>query len=167
MSATAKAPAPAHGALTRAVIEGDRAAVREGLAPDAVLRSPVTGVSFEGRDVVAALLDDVSETFEAFRIDREMSDGDDYIVVVTSRVLGRDVGLAQLIHYDDSGRVSEMRLHSRPLAGSAAVYAALAPRVVGRRNRALGIVLGLLLRPLPLFFALGDRFIDRLGVTRA
>jgi hypothetical protein len=60
-----------------------------------------------------------------------------------------------------------MRLHSRPLSGSAAIYAALAPRVTGRRSRPLGIALGLLLRPLPGLFALGDRFIDRLGLTRA
>ena len=156
-----------HGALTRAVIDGDQAAVRAGLAPDAVLRSPVTGVSFEGHAVVAGLLEDVSETFSDFQLVKEMSDGDSYVVVVTARVLGHEVGLAQLLTYDEDGRVKEMRLHSRPLAGSAAVYAALAPRVAGRRNRALGVALGIMLRPLPLFFALGDRFVDRLGLTRA
>ena len=166
MSATTT-PAAGHGALTRAVIAGDQAAAFEALAPDAVLRSPVTDVAFEGRDVVAALLRDVSEAFEAFEIDREMSDGHDYAVFVTSRVLGQSVGLAQLLRYDDSGRVTEIRLHARPLSGATAVYAALAPRVAGRRNRMLGVVLGVLLRPLPWLFVLADRFSERLGLTRA
>jgi hypothetical protein len=161
------AAAQSHGALTRAVIAGDHDAVHAGLAADAVLRSPVTGVAFEGREVVAALLRDVSEAFSDFRIDREMSDGQDYAVFVSSRVLGRDVGLAQLIRHDDAGKVTEIKLHARPLSGATAVYAALAPRVAGRRSRPLGVVLGVLLRPLPWLFVLADRFSDRLGLMRA
>jgi hypothetical protein len=145
----------------------DAAAMVELFAPDAVFRSPVTATPFEGREAVAELMEAVVEQFETWECTDEITTGDSTVLLIRGRIGGRDVDLVDVMRHDEQGRVTEMRVHGRPISGVAAFAAAVGPRLARRRGRLAVLVVTLLARPLPGVLALGDRIISRLALRRA
>jgi hypothetical protein len=79
------------------------------------------------------------------------------------RIAGRSIELAEFIRLDSDRRVSEMRIHGRPLAGVAAIAAVAAPKLAARRGRTRARLAGLLSRGLPSALARGDKLITCLA----
>jgi len=124
----------------RAAMEaGDREAASELLAPGVVLRSPILGRnSFEGKDAVSRLFGAVIDSFEGLEYTSEMADSDWDMLGFRARVLGQEIEGVDLLRTDQDDRVVEIKLMIRPMAGLAAVGAALGPRIArGPAQRAL------------------------------
>ena len=123
----------------RAAMEaGDRRAATDLLAPDAVLRSPILGRNaFHGREAIGELFGAVIDNFENLEYTVEMADGNWELLGFRARVRGQEIEGVDLLRLDDQDRVSEIKLMIRPMAGLAAVGAALGPRIArGRVQRA-------------------------------
>lgn len=158
-------PAPPERRSPRRAMEArDAAAMLATLAPDVVLRSPVIGVPFRGRDAVAELLGHLMDALEKWECREDLSKNDVHVLVADARIAGRDVELVDVITYDHEGRVREIRVLARPFSGAAAFAAVLGPRLVrGRPRQAL---VRAATAPLPGAFALGDRAVARLLPAR-
>jgi 2-amino-4-hydroxy-6-hydroxymethyldihydropteridine diphosphokinase len=146
----------------RAAVEAhDLDALREVLAPDARLRSPITvRIPFEGRERVLELMEEVFDLLEAVRVIRDVRDGSVQILEIESRLAGYDVHLVQVVEHDDDERVRRITLFMRPLPGVANLAAHLGPRLVRRRR---GPVVAALVAPPMKLTAAVLKVTDRLG----
>jgi SnoaL-like domain len=145
------------GAFRRAFEARDMAALADALAPGVVLHSPITSsFRFEGRDEVAALLGTVSEVLEDFHYLHEFGDADVGALVFEARVAGQQLQGTDILNFDEQGRVSEIRVFVRPLAGLTAFARELAPRLARRRGRAPAFAVARMLGPVALGTRLGD-----------
>jgi hypothetical protein len=159
---TATAPHP----FRQAMEAGDLDAAMACFTPDAVLRSPITNrIKFRGRQQLTDLFGDVLAVLERYSYADEWDEGDTRILRVQSVVRGQDLELVQLLRLDEDGMIREIALFGRPLTGTAALLAGLAPRVAGRRGRLQGL-LGLGVRPLVAALILTDRLSVSLASPR-
>jgi hypothetical protein len=101
--------------------------------------------------------------FESWERTFVLTDEDQAVFGARGRIAGQSVELAELIRLAPDGRVSEIRIHGRPLAGIAGIAAAAAPPLAARRGRARGILAALLSRGLARAPASGDELITRLA----
>jgi SnoaL-like domain len=132
-------------------------------ADDVVFNSPVTAVQFRGKEEVAELLTHVLSGFETWEQTFVLADEHQCVFGARGRIGGRDVELAELIRVDSDGRIAEIVIHGRPLAGVAAIAAVAAPPLAARRGPIRGLLARLLSRGLPDALAFGDRVITRLA----
>ena len=160
-------PAATRRELRAAMERRDLAAVVALFAPDIVLRSPIIGrPSFEGREAVANLIAAVVATFDDYEYTLEGEGEGDGVQVLAfrARVRGREIDAVDLFRMDDAGLVTEIVVHIRPMAGLAAVAAALGPHLArGPLQRVLVTAF-----TVPLAFVLGvvEPLIPRLVRTR-
>lgn len=144
-------------AFPAAIAARDADALIDALSPDVVLYSAVTQTAFEGRDVVADTYRSVLEAFEELRIVDEFENGDTHAFFWDGRMGGRDVSGADRIRLDSDGRVREITVVGRPMAGVATFLTDIGPRLASRRR---GGLVAKLLRvtalPLPPLLALLD-----------
>ena len=137
--------------------------VRNALSPDVVLHSPITSsFRFEGRDEVAPLLESVRGVFTDLRYLHEFGDGDVRVLVFDARVGAQQIQGTDIMRLDEQGRVSEIRVFVRPLAGLTAFAAVLAPRLARRRGKARAFAVARMLGPVALMTRLGDVPVSRL-----
>ncbi|MFG2264207.1 nuclear transport factor 2 family protein [Streptomyces sp. NPDC048720] len=117
-------------AFREAVEAGDLDAVEALLADDVVFTSPVVFKPYPGKAITAAILRGVSEVFEDFRYERELSgpDGRDHALVFRARVGDRELTGCDFIHLDDDGLIDELTVMVRPLSGAQALAAAMGAR---------------------------------------
>lgn len=128
------------------------------LAPDVVLRSPITDAYvFHGRERVIELLRLVRDAYEELHYISLIESGEEGVQFFEARVSGRRMQGADLMRMDADGRVVEFTVAFRPLPGVATLAEALATRVAGRRGGAWAFTARLLVRPLVLFTRLDDR----------
>jgi hypothetical protein len=132
-------------------------------ADDVVFNSPVTAVQFRGKREVADLMTHVLAGFETWERTFVLGDDGQCVFGARGRIGGRDVELAELIRVDSDGRVAEIVIHGRPLAGVAAIAAVAAPPLAARRGPTRARLTKLLSRGLPGALAFGDRIITRLA----
>ena len=119
----------AHAEFRAAVEAADHAAMVAALAPDAVLRSPVSFKPFEGPEAVAGLFAILLETFEDFRyIDEFEADGK-AALVFQARVGDREVEGLDLLRFDAQGRIRELTVMVRPLSALVALGEAVGPKL--------------------------------------
>lgn len=90
--------------------------VREALAEDVVLHSPVLFRGFEGREVVLAVLSHVVEVFEDFAYLDELAEEDRVVLRFRARVGDREIEGIDYLELDDDGRVTELTVFLRPLS---------------------------------------------------
>jgi hypothetical protein len=144
-------------AFPAAIAARDAGALIDTLAPDVVLHSAVTTVPFEGRDLVADTYRSVLESFEEVRIVDEFESGDTHAFFWEGRMGGRAVSGADRIRLDAEGRVREITVVGRPMAGVATFLTDIGPRLARRRR---GGLVAKLLRitslPLPPLLSLLD-----------
>jgi hypothetical protein len=135
----------------------DYAELAAGLAPDVVLYSPITGrFHFDGRDEVLDLIRLVRETFDDFEHIHAYGSDRDGTMVFRARIGRHELEGNDYIRSDSEGRIVEIRVFIRPLPGLARLAAALGPPLVGRRSRALALMVRLSLAPLVLAIAIAD-----------
>jgi hypothetical protein len=114
----------------RAAIEADDyEAAFATLAPNVVFRSPAVYKPYEGRDVVAALLGVVGQTFENFRYTNEWRDGDTTVLFFETSVGNRDLQGVDILEHGADGLIERFTVMIRPLSGLQALAAAVAARV--------------------------------------
>jgi hypothetical protein len=138
--------------------------VTRALAPDVVLHSPITkSFRFEGRDEVAALLETVRGVFDDLQYLHDLGAGDVRVLVFRARVGRQSIEGTDILLLDEHGRVREIRVFARPLAGLTALAAALAPRLARRRGRSRAFIVARMLGPLAWMTRLGDLPVSRLA----
>jgi hypothetical protein len=140
-----------------AIAARDAVALIDTLAPDVVLYSAVTTVPFEGRDLVADTYRSVLESFEWLRVVDEFESGDTHAFFWEGRMGGRDVTGADRLRLDADGKVREITVVGRPMAGVATFLTDIGPRLARRRRGGLvARILRLTALPLPPLLSLLD-----------
>ncbi len=140
----------------------DVRAVRALLAPDVLFRSPVTAVPFRGAAAVGALLEAVIGSFEQLRYTDELRGGDTLVLVGWATIAGRRVDAVDVVRLDDAGRVREMVVYGRPLAGTALFARGAGPKLAAGHGPLRRAVVRALSRPLPAVLARADALFMRL-----
>jgi hypothetical protein len=131
---TSQTAATGREAFTAAVAARDVDALVEALAPHPVLRSAATGTPFEGRAVLADLYASLFESFEELRVTDEFQAGDVHAFFWEGRSGGRFVEGADRVRLDRDGRVAEITVVGRPLAGVATFLGGTGHRFARRRR---------------------------------
>lgn len=144
----------------RAAENRDVALLRQCLAPDVVLISPLTAAfRFRGPD-------ELCEVFEAawdgvltdIRFHTVLGDGAARALFFNALAGGEEVEEAQLLRFDGTGLIREMTLFGRPLPGLTAVLTGIAGPLLVRQNRPLmARALGAATAPLALLTKVGER----------
>ena len=149
--------------IADAMLARDFARLREGLAPDVVLHSPITArFRFEGRDEVLDLMRIVRDSVDDLEyLHASQGDGEGTLFF-RATVQGRPLEGSDYIRFDEQGRVAEFRIFIRPLPSLAKLAAVLAPPLARRHGRARALLLRVLVAPLVLFVGLGDAIGARL-----
>jgi hypothetical protein len=119
----------AHAAFKAAVEAGDHGGMVAALAPEPVLRSPVSFKPFEGREAVSKLFAILLETFEDFRYTDEFEAGGSAALIFQARIGDRDVEGLDLLRFDDEGRIAELTVMVRPASGLMALGEAVGAKL--------------------------------------
>ena len=163
LESTVEAGTEAPRRLAQTMREQDFETMAELLAPDVVLDSPITAsFQFRGREDVIAVLRIVRAEMEGLEHFELLGTGDLWTQRFGVRVHGRVLDGIDVIRLNSSGQVASMTIFVRPLPSLAAFAAAVAPGVARRRGRVAGTVVALLVAPLAVMTAYGDRLVRRL-----
>src|SRR3954466_6438489 len=114
-----------------AVNRGEAEALASVLAPDAVLHSPISRrASFRGRETIVALYRDaVLPAVDGTHDEVVGGEGDTWFVRARGRGHGAEIEEIIVMRLAPDGRIAELTLHGRDFPATAALAAALAPRV--------------------------------------
>lgn len=121
-------------AFKRAVESWDREALAEALAPDVVFLSPAVFKPYEGREAVMIVLEAVSRVFEDFAYRDSFAGDDGEVLLFSARVGDRELEGIDMLRFDASGRVRELRVMVRPFSGLQALLEAM-----GKQLAAMGV----------------------------
>jgi hypothetical protein len=100
----------------RAAESKDLELMRETLREDAVLHSPILFRGFEGREMVIAVLTQVSDVLEDFRYTDELVEGDTVALRFKAMVGDRELEGIDFLELDGEGKVVELTVFMRPLS---------------------------------------------------
>ncbi|MBS1880757.1 MAG: nuclear transport factor 2 family protein [Actinobacteria bacterium] len=98
----------------RAAEAKDLELLREALAEDVVLHSPILFRGFEGREVVVAVLSHVVEVFEDFTYVDELAEANRVVLRFRARVGDRELEGIDYLELGADGRVAELTVFVRP-----------------------------------------------------
>jgi hypothetical protein len=150
------AAAPTHP-FSAALAARDHAALVEWLAADVVVYSAVTSTPFEGRDTVSELYASVIDAFEQVEVIDEFTTGDTHAFFWRGRIDGRFVEGADRLRLDGEGKVVEITIVGRPLAGLSTFLTGIGSRFARRRRGdTVASLLRLVALPLGPLFSLLD-----------
>lgn len=113
----------------RAAEAKDLELMREALAEDVVLHSPVLFRGFEGREVAIAVLSHVVEVFEDFAYTDELAAAGRTVLRFRARVGDRQLEGIDCLELDDDGRVSELTVFIRPFSALTAFNERMSERL--------------------------------------
>ncbi|HEY2479542.1 MAG TPA: nuclear transport factor 2 family protein [Solirubrobacterales bacterium] len=102
-------------AFRRAAEAKDLDLMRETLAEDVVLHSPILFKGFEGRDIALMVLGHVIEVFEDFRYVDELHGEDTVTLRFKAKVGDFEIEGIDFLELDAHGRVCELTVFLRPL----------------------------------------------------
>lgn len=111
---------------------GDTSRLRSLLASDCVFRSPVAYQPYQGADRTELVLSTAASVFEEFAYHREFVAGNDVALEFSARVGQAELKGIDLIHFDDSGLITEFEVMVRPASGLQALGQEMARRLGGR-----------------------------------
>jgi hypothetical protein len=134
------------------------------MAPGVVLASPITDAfSFEGREQMRVLLEDVFAVMEDVRYSVDAGDARTRLLRLSGRIGGQRLDEAMVVWLDDDGLIERLELYVRPLPGLTAMAAALGPRVAARHSRPRALVVRAMMAPLALMTRRGEGLGARLA----
>jgi SnoaL-like domain len=140
-----------------AVEAGDVEAFVATLAPDVVLRSPITlRTDFRGHDDIRTLMRAVFASIQDIRYHTDVGDAATRALFYRARIGRQPVEEASLLRLGDDALVHEVTLWFRPLPGLTAVMGKLGPYLAGERSRARGALVAGLVAPLVAATRAGD-----------
>jgi ketosteroid isomerase-like protein len=142
----------------RAGVEArDLPAVVDAFAPDAVVRSPITGVlTFEGHEQIGAVFGVILDVFDDIRYTDELRSGDSAVLVASARVDGTDIELVDHMRLDADGKIRELTVFFRPMPAIAVAARAIGEGLGRRTSSSRARLISILVRPLILFTRIGD-----------
>ena len=114
------------------IASGDASGLPSLLAPDCVFRSPVAYQPYHGADRTALVLATAASVFQDFRYHRQFVAGNDVGLEFSARVGTAELKGIDLIHFDDSGRITELEVMVRPATGLQALGQEMARRLAGQ-----------------------------------
>lgn len=121
--------------LRTAMLARDADALIDTFAEDIVLWSPIATDPFVGKTEVAELMRELVDLMDELEYPEEWNCGSTEIVTFRGRIGGWPVEGVELLRHDDEGKVREIRVHTRPITGSAAFAKALGPALAKRRGK--------------------------------
>jgi limonene-1,2-epoxide hydrolase len=129
------------------------------LAPDVVIRSPVTGrLPFKGHDECRELLGLVRDLFDEVTYTDELAADGVATLVMRIDHGGEEIHEVLLMRFDDAGLIREMTVFMRPLPALAGFAAAIAPALARRRRgRLRAAAVASFTRPIAALLRIGDR----------
>ncbi len=113
----------------RAAEAKDLDLMREALAEDVVLHSPILFKGFEGRDVALMVLGHVVEVFEDFHYLDELHGEDSVCLRFKAKVGDLEIEGIDFLELDAHGRVVELTVFMRPLKAVHAFNEQMAARL--------------------------------------
>jgi hypothetical protein len=142
---------------------GDADAVSALLAPDVELHSPLTErVRFAGRDEVTAMHRDIFAVLEELETGEPLTRDDTRSFTFRARVRGVELNAMVLAEFNEDAQITDLTLFGRPLPATAALFAALPPRVSARRRGpAMGALVAVVTRPIAFVLRTVDRLVPR------
>lgn len=113
------------------VASRDLSALHEIIHPDAVFRSPVAHMPYQGRDALVLALSTVINVFEDFTYHRQFftDDGRNATLEFSAHVGGKKLKGVDLIRFDDEGLIVEFEVMIRPASGLMALGEEMGKRV--------------------------------------
>jgi hypothetical protein len=120
--------------LREALVARDPELARAALADDVVLHSPIFSVDFDGPEEVTDVLASVFEALGEVEYTYDQP-GDPHVFIWRSDVDGEPIEGTDVVRYDAAGKVSEVTVFFRPLAGIAAFFEKTGPILAKRRRR--------------------------------
>jgi hypothetical protein len=113
----------------RAAEAKDLDLLRQALAEDVVLHSPILFRGFEGRETVIAVLSHVIEVFEDFAYVDELAEEARVVLRFRARVGDRELEGIDYLELDAEGRISELSVFLRPLSAITAFNERMSERL--------------------------------------
>jgi SnoaL-like domain len=109
-------------AFRRAVEAGDLDRIGELFAEDVVLHSPIAYRPYQGREMVAKIVNIVATIFEDFAYQREIGaeTDDDHALVFGARVGELSIQGCDFLHTNADGMIDELTVMLRPLRAAQA-----------------------------------------------
>ena len=111
------------------IASGDTRRLRSLLAPDCVFRSPVAYQPYHGPDRTERILAAAASVFQDFRYHRQFVAGNDVGLEFSARVGSVELKGIDLIHFDDTGLITEFEVMVRPATGLQALGQEMARRL--------------------------------------
>jgi len=143
----------------RAGVEArDLQATVDAFAPDAIVRSPITGaLTFEGHEQIRALMRVILDVFEDIHYTDEVRSGETGLLVAWTRVDGTDLEFVDHMRLDAAGKIRELTVFFRPMPAIAVAARAIGEGLGRRTSPTRARVISLLVGPLILLTRIGDR----------
>lgn len=152
--------------FTAALLAGELDKVNDFLAQDVVLSSPILArYRFRGRNEVLAVLADVHQILVEPSVLAEFGERKERLVVTGGRIMAKDIEIASLLRFDESGRIREIKILARPLPGVAALIAGLGPRIARRRSTVRAVLMAVMARPFAVLAPILERAAERIVGT--
>jgi len=115
----------------------DLEAMGELLADDVSFHSPVISEpGFQGKKAVMALYRVVFDAITDDEFTHEYGDSSSRVFITNGKVLGQPFKATNLVEFDADGKVREIWVMARPLAGVAAIAEAIGSGLAARRGAA-------------------------------
>lgn len=108
----------------------DASALHDMLAEDVVFRPPTYWAEWQGREVVAILLEHVSAVFTDFRYRRTWSDAHNHALEFEAKVGDLDIVGVDLINTNAAGLITDFEVVARPFKTVGALREAMQARVM-------------------------------------
>jgi hypothetical protein len=121
-------------AFRRAAEDKDLDFIRETLAEDVVLHSPILFKGFEGRDMAMLVLSNVIEVFEDFRYLDEVHGDGTVVLRFAAKVGGKfEIEGVDYLTLDADGRITDLTVFLRPLKAVTAFNELMTARLAAAR----------------------------------
>jgi hypothetical protein len=142
--------------LRAAWAQRDVAPLREALAADVVLHSPLLTKRFVGPAAALELYEVLFECFDEFTFVEEFAGDTTETCFWRGTLSTGEISGVDLIRRDPQGQIAEVWVYIRPLTALAAFAAAVGPVLARRRSRLRGFLAAALSLPLRPLFAVVD-----------
>jgi len=134
----------------------------DALALDVVLHSPTLKTPFRGREVATELYGILFDAFGDVEITDELAHADSHAFFWRANIGNRTIEGADLLRFDEHGKISEVRVLIRPLVDIATFAAVIGPPLAAKRGRIRGLLVRLMTLPLRAILAVADTVATRL-----